>query len=120
MILMNPSTFYKWEMESSDGLILAQYDENGIEQTWKKLDTEKIIRVSFIPNIPLLSRHDVFIDKLSGEKFIKRFGRGFIKQKPNGFKLSEYINCCVTNRYRFWVFSNGYSMVTHKNYELRI
>ena len=109
---------YHWEMETSDGLVLKQY-VNGKENTWKTLDTDKVVRVSFIPAIDILPRHDVFIDHSKGEKFIRRFGRGFQKARWQ-FRLGEYINCCVTNRYRFWVFSSGKTLITHKDYEVYI
>jgi len=117
---MKPSALYNWELEDRLGSILKQYDENGIEQSWKSIVAKDVIRVSFVPTIGLLPRHDVFIDIENGIEFIRRFGRGFIKQGADGFKLTNYINCCVTNRFRFWVFSNGNSMVTHKDYEVYI
>lgn len=112
---MKPNQLYMWEMETEDGLVLPQYEE-GKENTWKTLDTEKIIRVSFVPRISILPQHNVIINKKAGEKFIKRFARGFIKLHAGGLK--EYANCVVTNRYRFWVFSNGSTMVTDRNYEV--
>lgn len=115
---MQPNQLYYWQMETSDGIVLSQYDEEGIEQSWKKIKPESVVRVSFIPVLPILPRHDVFIDIKDGERFIRRFGKGFIKNSGDGFKLKEYLNCCVTNRYRFWVFSNGRTMVTRRDYEV--
>ena len=114
---MKPSAFYKWELEDKFGKIVNQYDVNGVEQSWKQIEPKNVVRMSFVPAIGLLPRHDVFIDIANGIEFIKRFGRGFIKQGADGFKLKHYINCCVTNNFRFWVFSNGNSMITHKDYE---
>jgi len=108
-------------METANGQILDQYDEQGNEQSWKKLRPEDVVRVSFLPTVALLPRHDVFIDIKDGERFIRRFGRGFMKQAPGeGFRLRQYLNCCVTNRYRFWSFSNGRALVTRKDYEVRL
>ena len=115
---MQVNQLYHWQMETSDGVILDQYDEKSNEQTWKKLKPESIVRVSFLPTLQILPRHDVFIDIRDGERFIKRFGRGFMKNRGDGFKLKEYLNCCVTNRYRFWVFSGGRTMVTKRDYEV--
>jgi len=111
---------YKWEIQTIDDVILNQYDENGCENSWKTLELDKIIRASFIPTINIFPRHDVIIDIEKGDRFIKRFSRGFISQKT-GFKLSECVNCFVTNKYRLYVFStNGRSLITHKDYELYI
>ncbi len=116
---MKLNKIYTWELESNAGEIVAQYDEKGDEQSWKKLDTESVVRISFIPKIHLLPRHDVFIDHSKGEMFIRRFARGFLKQSAD-FNLAEYIHCCVTNRYRFWVFSSGRSIITHNEHELMV
>lgn len=116
---MKPNMVYRYEMETLDGTVLKQFEDDGTENTWKSLDTDKIIRVTFIPAIATLPTHNVFIDHSAGEKFIRRFARGFLKQKI-GFNLAEYVNCIVTNRYRFWVFSNGNCLITQKNYEVYI
>ena len=115
---MKLNQLYLWEMETAKGEVLRQYDNDGHEQSWKQLNPDEVIRVSFIPLLPTLPQHDVLIDISNGEKFIKRFGRGFIKQTGSGFKLKEYLNCCVTSNYRFWVFSNGRCMVTRPDYEV--
>jgi hypothetical protein len=110
---------YFWEIETVDGDVLRQYEENGKENTWKGLPLEKIVRCSFLPKIALFPRHDVLIDLPAGEKFVKRFARGFLKQTPEGIKLKEYLNCCVTNNYRFYVFGScGRTIVTRKDYEV--
>ena len=118
---MKLNKIYEWELESNTGEVVAQHDKNGNENSWKKLDPASVVRVSFIPKVlgNILPRHDVFIDHSRGEMFARRFARGFLKQSV-GFKLAEYIHCCVTNRYRFWVFSDGRSMITHNEYELRV
>ena len=108
---------YSWEIETTEGGIRKQYEEDGKENTWKDLPLEKIIRLSFIPSIPLLPQHDVIINHEKGQRFIRRFGRGFLKQKIN-FNLAEYVNCCVTNHFRVYVLSSGRCLVTDPDYEL--
>ena len=110
---------YQWEMEEVGGKVVRQFENDGTENSWKKLDPKKVVRISFLPRIPSLPRHDVFIDHSAGEEFIRRFGRGFLKQKL-GFNLGEYIHCAVTNKYRFWVFSTGRTLVTEKDYEVYV
>lgn len=117
---MSPNTAYTWEIETSDGRVFRQYDEHGNEQTWKAIEIDRIVRVSMMPSLPLLPQHDCFIDASKGEQFIKRFGRGFIKQTPEGFKLKEYVNCIVTNRYRLWVLSSGKAVITNNEQEVYI
>lgn len=117
---MEPNSFYSWEIETADGDIRAQYDTDGKEQTWKTMPIDRVARVSFIPAIPILPRHDVLIDIENGEQFVRRFGRGFIRQGPDGLRLQEYLNCCVTNKYRIYVFSTGRVMATHQDMEIRV
>lgn len=116
---MKPNSVYQWEMETENGAVLRQYSDDGKERSWKTLDIDKIVRVSFLPrmsNFPV-PRHDILIDISSGERFEKRFGRGFLKQ-TSGFDLAEYINCCVTNRYRLYVFSSGRVLITRHDHEV--
>jgi hypothetical protein len=111
---------YHWEIETVDGLITRQY-VNGLENTWKGLSLDKIVRCSFIPQIALLPRHDVLIDLAAGERFVRRFGRGFLKQTSEGIKMKEYLNCCVTNKFRFHVFGScGRTLITREDYEVYI
>jgi hypothetical protein len=115
---MNIRLMYSWEIETKDGQIFTQYSD-GKEQTWKNLSIETVVRCSFVSTLPIFPRHDVLIDILSGEQFIKRFGRGFLKSKEDGLSLKEYINCCMTNKYRFWVFNScGRTLVTKNDYEV--
>jgi hypothetical protein len=72
---MEFSKLYQWEMETSDNQVLKQYEEDGKENTWTSLDPNKIVRVSFLPSLSILPRHDCLIDISSGERFIKRFRR---------------------------------------------
>lgn len=114
---MEPSKHYAWEMQLMDGTVRKQY-EGGAEQTWKTLPLDQVVRVSFVPQVPLLPLHHIMIDITAAEQFVKRFGRGFMKQGKDGFKLWEYVNCCVTNHHRTWVFSGGGVIVTRSDYEL--
>ena len=111
---------YYWEMETSNGQVLLQYNPDGSENSWKKLDTETIMRVTFRPRIASMPAHTCFIDLLNGERFIRRFARNFKKSTGNGFKDFERINCVVTNRYRFWVFSDGTCWTTERDFEVYI
>jgi len=111
---------YAWELETKSGEVIKQYSEDGKENTWKTVDPDSVVRFSFIPTIGVLPRHDVLIDYNSGEKFIRRFGRGIMRQKSSGIQLEEYLNCCVTNRYRLWVFSSGRTLITKPDYEVYI
>lgn len=115
---MKVNDLYYWEIERSDGEIFSQWSPNGNETRWRDVDKlELVVRASLIPKISTLPRHDCFIDISKGEKFIKRFGRGFIKQS-NNFKLSQYLNCIVTNKYRLWVFPDGRTMITPPDREV--
>jgi len=112
-------SIYRWEMETADGVILSQFEPDGKENTWKTLDPDQVVRVSLLPVIELLPRHDVLIDISKGDKFIRRFGRGFLKMRDK-FQLKTYLNCIVTNRCRFYVVSNGRCIVTHRDFEVRL
>ena len=112
------STIYSWEIALVNGEIYKQYNDLGEEQSWKNLPLDQIVRISFIPQLGLLPQHDVFIDLEKGDRFIKRFGRGFIKQGVDGFELRMYLNCVITNKYRFYIFSNGRTLITNKDQEV--
>ena len=116
--MIKPNMIYSWEMETVDKEVLKQYEPDGKENTWKNLPIDQIVRVSFVSSITFLPSHNIIINRDKGIRFIRRFGRGFIKQKEGGFKLSEYVNCVVTNKFRVYVFSNGSTLVTDPDYEL--
>lgn len=116
---MKINDLYYWEVELADGKIYRQWDPDGGECSWRDVPAiESIIRASLVPKITSLPRHDVIIDIKAGERFVKRFGRGFIKQTAEGFKLKNYLNCIVTNRCRLWVFPDGHTMITRPDYEV--
>lgn len=96
---------YTWEIELNDGTIITNHNN---------FDTEKVIRVSYIPNIPLLPRHDIVFAK-SSFKFIKRFSR--VSLDLTG-KKKERLHCIVTNKFRVYIkSSNGQMLVTEKDFE---
>ncbi len=107
-------------METADGEVRRQYDESGKEQTWKTLPLHRIVRVSFIPAVNLLPKHDILLDLTQGDQFVRRFGRGFMKLTNDGVRLKEYLNCCVTNKYRAWVFSSGRMIITPPELEINL
>ena len=115
---MKVSDLYYWELELSTGEVYSQWSENSNERNWKNIEKlELVVRASVIPKIDVLPRHDCFIDIGKGEKFVKRFGRGFLKQSEK-FELRQYLNCIVTNRYRLWVFPDGRTMITPPEQEI--
>ena len=113
------SEMYFWELETVDGVVLSQYDEEGKERSWKTVELDKIVRASFLPKLPLFPSHDCLIDITKGEKFVSRKGRGIMKFIDNGYKIAEYLQCFTTLNYRLWVFStSGRCLITNKDYEL--
>ena len=117
---MKPNIMYSWEFETADGVVLKQYGEDGKENTWKGVDVDQVVRVSFLPAIDLLPRHDIFIDISKGDRFVRRFGRGFMKSGAGGWDLKLYANCVVTNRCRYYIVSNGRTFCTHRDHEIRL
>jgi hypothetical protein len=110
---------YGWEVESADGRVIRQY--LGAEETPSTaIPCDSVVRFSFVPNRPLLPRHDVLFDHGAGEeRYVRRFGRGFLKQGPEGIRAAEYLQVLVTNLYRFHVFSStGQVVVTRPDYEV--
>ena len=98
------SEWYKWELETDKGTIYQSGNKfNG-----------RIVRASFIPVMKLLPRHDVLFT--NDFKYIRRFGRGMIKQEHG---MKEYLHCVVTTSFRFYLrSSNGQCLLTTKDYEL--
>ena len=117
---MKINDIYYWQLELSDGTIYTQWAPDGKECTWKDVENlDRVVRASLIPKIETLPRHDCILDINNGHRFIKRFGRGFLKMQE-GFKLNRYLNCIVTNKYRLWVFPDGRSIITPPNQEIRL
>lgn len=115
---MKVNDLYYWELELSTGEIFSQWSPDGNESKWKDIKKlELVVRASLIPKVAPLPRHDCFIDIAKGQKFVKRFGRGFLKQTDN-FQLRQYLNCIVTSHYRLWVFPDGRTMITPPDQEV--
>jgi hypothetical protein len=119
---MQPSEVYTWEIETDNGTILRQFDEEGKEHTWKEIDPYVVVRFTLAPKDPCvgLPSHSVLIDHGHHERFVKRFGRGIMKRVERTYRLTEYINCIETSFYRLWVFSNGQCLVTKPSFEVYI
>ena len=117
---MKINDLYYWQIELADGTIFSQWSPNGRECSWKDVERlEEVVRASMIPKIAALPRHDCIIDINNGHKFIRRFGRGFLKMSE-GFELRRYLNCVVTNRYRMWVFPDGRCIITPPDQEINL
>jgi len=114
---VEPNQYYQWEMELDDGTVRRQYGDDGRECTWKDLPLERIVRVSFLPRVPLLPPHHAIIDPAAGERFVRRFARGKLRQGGDGIRLREYVNCLVTTRYRLWSYHDGRVIVTRPDYD---
>ena len=96
--------FYSFEIELKDGTTITSGND---------YLPESVVRVSFLPIDVILPRHDIIFTDF---KFVKRFGRGFLKQ---GTGIKEYLQCVVTNEFRFYLkSSNGAVLITEQNYEL--
>lgn len=106
---------FHWELELDDGTILSQKNKDD----WTKYDPKKVIRASVIPwlNDPfnIRKRHDVLT--FPKNAFVRRFARGF-KKSDNLNQLHEYYHCIVTEQFKFYVFSNGNTLVAHPDSDL--
>lgn len=110
---------YAWEVHTIEDVVYNQYLESGQELSFSIVPVEKVCRISLIPRQSWLQRHDCVLDLEKGDRLIKRFGRGIMKQNSEGINIVEYLQCIETNNYRLWVFSsNGRSLITHREYEL--
>lgn len=110
---------YRWEVQTVEDVLYAQYLETGQELSFSIVPLDKATRISLIPKQPFLPRHDCLLDVDKTNRLVNRFGRGFIKETDNGMQMAEYLQCIETIDYRLWVFSsNGRSMLTHPKFEL--
>ena len=115
---MKVSDLYYWELELSTGEVFSQWGADGNEvKSTIVTKPELVVRASFIPKVGALPRHDCFFNIKNGEHYIRRFGRGFLKQSEK-FKLRQYLNCMVTTHYRLWVFPDGRTMITPPKQEI--
>ena len=110
---------YQWEAEHIGGETVRQYNGSGEENPSSLIRPPEVVRFSIVPRVPGLPRHDILLDRNKGELFVRRFGRGFMKNTPTGVKHFEYLQCVVTNRYRVYVCStSGQVMVTNADFEV--
>jgi hypothetical protein len=113
------SESYAWEVELVDHRVLRQYEEDGRENPSTTIPPGEVVRASIVPRTPLRPRHDVLLDHAKGERFVRRFGRGLMRDSGEGVKLAEYLQCVVTTHYRLWVFSSsGRALVSPPDFEL--
>jgi len=110
---------YCWEAEHADKRVFRQYGADGSENPSTLIRPEEVVRFSILPRVPGLPRHDLLMDRTRGERFVRRFGRGFMKERGGGMQNVEYLQCVETNRYRLWVFSStGQGVITHPEFEV--
>src|SRR4030042_2896558 len=105
MTLLNE--LYQWEVEHLGERVVRQYNEDGSENPSTMIVPSEVVRASILPRVPGLPRHDVVLDPSKDQRFVRRFGRGIMKDRGNGHKLVEYLHCIQTTHYRFWVFSSS-------------
>lgn len=92
---------YVWQAVLPDGSLLK-----------KGGDLSGVSVLSFIPQVPLLPRHD-----LMGIKFVSRFCRGFVRGMGGGMR--EYLHCVICENFRLYLHSsNGMILITPFDYEL--
>lgn len=112
---------YIWEVHTIEDVVYNQYLESGQEVSFSIVPLDKVCRISLIPRIPYLQRHDCILDYSKGDRIVNRFGRGIMQHTGQAFTVVEYLQCIQTNNYRLWVFSStGRCLVTHKDFELYI
>ena len=97
---------YNWEVELKNGTVITK--ENNF-------NPKDVARVSFVPTILLLPRHDVIF--LNADfKYKKRFCRAMMNW---GSILKEYLHCVRTDKFSFYVRSTtGQAILTCADYEL--
>jgi hypothetical protein len=92
---------YTWEAVQKNGIVVSEGES-----------LENAVKVSLIPGGGALPRHE-----LVGQKFVRRFGRGFVQGMGGG--LREYVQCVVCEDFRVYVLSStGAIVVTPADYEL--
>ena len=102
---MKPEEIYKWEIETKDKKIYTTKSN--------KIKPSDVVRISFIPQISILPRHDITLDG-----YIRRFGRCSFRLDNT---MKEYLHCVVFQRFRFYLrSSNGQCIITPYDYELYI
>ena len=113
------SSLYGWEVEHADHSVIRQYNEDGSENPSTMIRVDEVVRASILPRASGMPRHDILLDAVRGERFVRRFGRGILKDHGAGVKLTEYVHCLVTTHYRLWVLSStGQSIVANPDLEV--
>ena len=103
--MINIRNIYNYEIELIDNTIITNHNN---------FNPDDVIRVSFIPTIIALPRHDLIFE---GFKFKKRFCRVIMGWDSI---VRESTHCVITDKFRFYLrSSNGQCLVTHKDYELK-
>jgi hypothetical protein len=111
-----PEEAYGWEIMTTSGGTYSQYNKDGSENPFPDVPPGLVAKIQYNPRIAGLPPHVLaFSDEF---KFIRRFGRGFIKLSEGG-QTKKYVFCTVTTQCRFYLLPDGRVMVTHKDFELR-
>ena len=115
---MKLSDLYQWEVETADHQVIRQYNGDGTENPSTLIPADQVVRASILSRAGA-ARHDILLDHSKGDRFIRRFGRGIMKNVDGRYTLAEYLHCIQTIRYRLWVYSStGQSLVTDSEFEL--
>jgi hypothetical protein len=102
--MLDLKEIYEYEVETSDGTIYKKTN---------KFNPSNVVRISYIPKLSLLPRHDIIF---IGFKLKKRFSRAFMNYDSS---VREYIHCIVADTFRMYLFSSsGKVLITDSNYEL--
>jgi hypothetical protein len=116
---MTLNEFYGWEVEHADHSVIRQYNPDGTENPSTMIRADEVVRASILPRASGMPRHDILLDHGRGERFVRRFGRGILKDHGEGVRLTEYVHCLVTTHYRLWVLSStGQSIVANPGLEV--
>ena len=116
-LTVEPSEVYGWQVRDAKGNVHNQYGKDGREFPFPSIAPEMITRISFEPRVEGLPPHClIFTDDL---KFVRRFGRGFIRVGADGLEARYYLYCVVTNFFRFYLLPDGRVIITHKDFEMK-
>lgn len=117
---MEKGDAYHWEITTRDGSVMAQYSDDGCRNKWQDIERDAVTMILLRSTLAHLPDHVVFIDRDAGNRFLRYFGRGFLKNRGSGYKLVEYAFCIVTKAFRVYVLSDGRMILTPASYELRL
>lgn len=114
--MRQPNECYTWVLKLADGSQFPQFMD-GVQRSAREVQADEVVEVAFLPNVGGLRGHVVRIDREGGDRFVRLFGRGFLKQSE-GFQLSGYAFCVETARFRAWVTWAGTVVVMGPSEEL--